>query len=297
MPIEHTSNIVRGRVWHHRIAPTPHSFEYPLAYLAIPLLNSLDATRLWPLLGESWSNLLSINPSDHLKCFAQENIDSSLAQRVKEAFAQSGILCQAGNIVWLTLPRLWGYTFEPVSFFLLFDSSQELHGLICEVNNTFSETHCYVAYPTLVSAHESHFSFPKSFYVSPFLSQSGTYHICVEHREKTLSLKISLEQDGATVFEAGFEGTSCKLNRKSLLRTLAHITLGPWMVSPRIALHAMILFFRKKIEVVPKTWPKPPENGRPGMFSIVRYIIISLWCRIQKHDYFIRKKDSLGAQQ
>lgn len=278
-------SILRGHVWHCRTTPTQHSFRYPLAYMQIPVSSKWD-NSCWPLFGNVWCNVLSVNPRKHLTSFERNDLPSSLAQRVENAFVQSGIPCKPENVVWLTLPRLCGYTFEPVSFFLLFNSSQELEALICEVNNTFAETHCYVAAPTVISGHESDFSFPKSFYVSPFLSQSGTYHIKVRHSARELSIRVTLEQNETQVFEAGFEGVAHSLTHKNLLMTLAHVALGPWLVSTQISLHAAILFFAKKVKVLPKAWPQPLNGRAPDLWSMARYLIIRLWCRIQKSERF-----------
>ena len=44
----------------------------------------------------------------------------------------------------MTLPRVLGFVFNPVSFWLCYNNEQKLIAVINEVNNTFGETHTYV---------------------------------------------------------------------------------------------------------------------------------------------------------
>jgi uncharacterized protein DUF1365 len=81
----------------------------------------------------------------------------------------------------VTAPRFLGYSFNPVSFWYIYDQFDSLTMMILEVNNTFDERRLY-----LVKASENPSSdrdlqlrlkhhWAKDFHVSPFNSRKGTY--------------------------------------------------------------------------------------------------------------------------
>ena len=77
----------------------------------------------------------------------------------------------------ITMPRILGYAFNPVSFIFCYFKSQ----LICtilKVNNTFSENHYYINYvKNSELKHEQKYDIEKLFHVSPFLPREGYYKI------------------------------------------------------------------------------------------------------------------------
>jgi len=79
------------------------------------------------------------------------------------------------------MPRVLGYVFNPVSFWLCYDeqkpSGQPLRAVICEVNNTFGEHHAYVCAGDEGQAIQPDhwFTAEKYFHVSPFLPREGHY--------------------------------------------------------------------------------------------------------------------------
>src|SRR5690606_146506 len=62
-----------------------------------------------------------------------------------DGLLQSQGIDDAGGEVWLhTHPRVWGYTFNPVSFWYCHRADGGLRAIVVEVNNTFGERHCYL---------------------------------------------------------------------------------------------------------------------------------------------------------
>ena len=67
-----------------------------------------------------------------------------LLEWIDALLADHGI-ADAGGEVWLhTFPRVFGYVFNPVSFWFAHRSDGSLRAVVCEVNNTFGERHCYL---------------------------------------------------------------------------------------------------------------------------------------------------------
>ena len=112
------------------------------------------------------------------------------------------------NAYLITAPRFLGYSFNPVSFWYLYDEKKELKAMILEVNNTFDERRVYFLKGTeldngicddengdpttgksglsdsqgqksSVESVPGRFtnSWPKDFHVSPFNSRKGAYSL------------------------------------------------------------------------------------------------------------------------
>ena len=145
-----------GQVRHERLRPAGHAFAYPTAFLMLPL-RSLRAQGSGAL-ARNRAALLSFHDRDH-----GQGGDDCLAW-LDELLASQGL--SAPGEVWLhTYPRMFGYTFKPVSFWYCQDALGQLAAIVVEVNNTFGERHCYL----LEAPRYGHvLEAPKAFHVSPF---------------------------------------------------------------------------------------------------------------------------------
>jgi DUF1365 family protein len=76
-----------------------------------------------------------------------------------------------------TFPRLFGYVFNPVSFWYCFDKQGGLRAVLAEVNNTFGETHRYLltAPNKEIITSETELRCSKNLHVSPFCQVRGFY--------------------------------------------------------------------------------------------------------------------------
>jgi len=116
-------------------------------------------------------NLFSFYDADHgdgdtLLEFANKIVDN---QNLKDHFS--------GEIWLLTQPRIFGYVFNPVSFWFFLDSEKQLRVVLAEVNNTFKGRHFYVCRHDDFSPikPKDKIQVEKLFHVSPFQDVSGTY--------------------------------------------------------------------------------------------------------------------------
>ncbi|MDX2073445.1 MAG: DUF1365 domain-containing protein [Alphaproteobacteria bacterium] len=153
--------IYTAKVMHKRLFPKINQFTYGVYYLALPL----PAPKL-P------SRLLSFHEKDH---GARDG--SSSQAWARNILVDYGIGDNVQYITLVTMPRVLGYVFNPVSFFLCLDDERKLRAVICEVHNTFSEQHSYLcarADHAPISPDEW-LSADKLFHVSPFLPREGNY--------------------------------------------------------------------------------------------------------------------------
>jgi cyclopropane-fatty-acyl-phospholipid synthase len=118
-------------------------------------------------------SILSVRPTDYL-AVPDISEDLSLRERVEMFLKRSGEELRPARITLVTMPRYFGYVFNPVSFFYCFDDNDKLFALVTQVNNTFGETHIY---PLRCTARDLpvEWKFSKEFFVSPFFSRDGEY--------------------------------------------------------------------------------------------------------------------------
>jgi hypothetical protein len=87
------------------------------------------------------------------------------------------------NAYLVTAPRFIGYSFNPVSFWYIYDHSDQLCWMILEVNNTFGERRMYLVNSAMERLRSKPDDSPsqlrgiwaKDFHVSPFNSRKGSY--------------------------------------------------------------------------------------------------------------------------
>ncbi len=148
---------------HHRLLPKEHRFQYRIFMFALDL-NEIDtvASRVFGF-SRNRFNLYTFKDSDHLPCTGGR-VKENLGNYLRE---QGVLLPEKGRVVLLTLPRVLGYIFNPVSFYFCFDEAETPVCAVAEVGNTFGEMK-----PFLLQnfSPESGFRLvaPKHFYVSPF---------------------------------------------------------------------------------------------------------------------------------
>jgi DUF1365 family protein len=160
-------SLVAGDVLHRRARPVENAFRYRACCLRIPLSTASDTS------GVAWNRagLVSFHGRDH---GARDG--TALDPWARALLAGEGIACD-GDIVLYAFPRMLGYVFNPVSFWVCHDAQGNVRAVIAEVNNTFGECHLYVLESDGRSAIASGQTLRarKAFHVSPFCEVKGEY--------------------------------------------------------------------------------------------------------------------------
>src|SRR6201999_953533 len=128
-----------GDVMHARLKPLAHRFSYRVMSLLIDLDRLDEADRQTPLFGVNRRALYSFHEADH-----GDRDGSSLRGYAHRCAAELGIDLTGGRVLLLCYPRLFGYTFNPLSVYFCYRADGELALLIYEVRNTFGDIHTYV---------------------------------------------------------------------------------------------------------------------------------------------------------
>ena len=177
--MELTPQILFGKVMHKRMFPKVNGFTYGIYNIAVPL-SGID--RL-PLPVDRFG-LLAFYRRDH---GARDGGD--LAAWLREKLAVHNVAAD-GETLLVTLPRVLGYVFNPVSFWFCHDRDRQLRAVLCEVNNTFGETHLYICvrpdHAPITATDTLHGE--KFFHVSPFLPREGAYRFRFNLSEDALGV-------------------------------------------------------------------------------------------------------------
>ena len=156
--------LVLGTVFHRRLRPRAHAFRYAVPYFCVPLSRTDWFDR---------GGIVALNSTDH---GARDG--SPLLPWMRAILARHTLdkVCD-GEILLLTLPRQFGYVFNPVSFWCCLDRQNGVRAVLCEVSNTFGDAHNYlVAHEDgRPIAAEDWIEGRKVLHVSPFLPVDGVY--------------------------------------------------------------------------------------------------------------------------
>lgn len=197
-----------GAVMHRRFKPRAHRFRYRGFWLLV------DVDRLpemsMTFLSHNRSNLLSLFDRDH-----GDGSDQPLGDQARALLAARGIDIGGGSITLLCMPRILGYSFNPLSIYFCRHADGTLAALIYEVHNTFKQRHSYV----LSSENErTYHSCAKQFYVSPFLEMDLTYDFAVAAPGERLAIGIRVRRGGALLMSACLAANRLPLTDTVLLR-------------------------------------------------------------------------------
>jgi len=158
-----------GHVMHRRLRPVINAFVYPVFYVTLPVRDL--AAGNCGIFSVDRSNLLSFRSADH---GARDG--SPLLPWIQAQLRQRG-LPDDGDITLQCFPRVFGYVFNPVSFWYCRNRQGALIAVLAEVNNTFGGRHSYLLHnpdgAPLVDGQELRAD--KAFHVSPFNVIEGGY--------------------------------------------------------------------------------------------------------------------------
>jgi DUF1365 family protein len=242
-----------GDVMHSRLRPRRNRFRYPVFFLRfrVDRMASLRA----PLLSVDRWNLFSVYRRDH-----GPRDGSDLSAWIRHVLAASGMHRADGEIWLQAFPRVLGYVFNPVSFWLCHDHAGALRAVLCEVSNTFGERHNYLL------AHEDQRAIEagdwltarKMFHVSPFCDVRGGYRFQFAVQGAHCAIRIDYDDGEGMLLATAVRGASTPLSTRALWRAFL---LYPWMtlaVIVRIHWQALRLW-RKGVPFFRK--PHPPAQG------------------------------------
>lgn len=185
-----------GEVVHRRLSGPRHELKYRLAYVLADLDRMNEPNRL-RFFSFGRKGLMSLEARDH-----GDGEGGDLAAWVRDYVRREGVAEPCARIELLTLPRMFGYVFNPISVYFIYGNDGGLLRLLYEVNNTFGGRRFYLAKPDLEDPRLRH-ECAKTLYVSPFFDVEGGYRFSVAPPGETVRLGIDyLDGAGAPAMTA-----------------------------------------------------------------------------------------------
>ncbi len=229
-----------SNVMHRRLFPVQYRFTYRIFGFLINLnqLNNLSKTSF--LLSYNRFNIFSFYESDHGR-----RDGSSLTQWAAQQLASQGMESDNLKIYLHCMPRVLGYTFNPISYWFCYSSENQLLAVLVEVHNTFGDQHTYFLPARDVDVSDSvRASKPKNFHVSPFINMQAHYQFRISQPDETFSAMIREQQDERLMLVAGQHGKRSNISNTSLLKAFFFLPLMTLKVMTMIHWQAVKIYFK-----------------------------------------------------
>ena len=254
--------IAQSRIRHRRYLPKSHEFSAQLNYLCFdPDQIEAFSQKSWLWSAKRW-NVLSIHEHDFL------NMESgSIRQKVQQILLNKNnfIVRQNMEIRVLALPRTFGFRFNSVVFYVVFNDKQTPCFVLSEITNTpWNERQVYVhdcrENAVQNSLYQSHqFDFKKAFHVSPFMPMDLDYRWQFSFSEAHTVIYMQLFQLDVLQFDATmqFSLQPITLPSQQTLYAISNV-LQPFKMVMGIYLNAFRLWKKK----IPFYRHPKKENGK-----------------------------------
>lgn len=232
--------IYTGTVMHSRRGKHPNAFAYDVYLVAVDIDNIGALERRLKRFGHVSRALVEVRNRDH-----GPRDGSALRPWIDGVLSRAGIDLDGGTVTLLTIPRVFGFGFYPVSFWYCHHRDGALRAVLAEVQNTIGGHHNYLLHqggPPIDFSRKPRVD--KVFYVSPFIPMDAYYEFRLTPLGETVGVGIHDFVEGPLLFTA-----SLKLHREPLtdsaLRRLV-MRYGP------MSLRAWLLIHYQALRIVAK---------------------------------------------
>lgn len=247
---------------HTRLFPKKHSFSYSYLLVGVPIgwrgaippiiSSDVPVSKSSANSSNTW---FSVHTEDYLE--RGGHVDG-LAGKLRDYLTSQNVSRDDYPHAYLvTAPRFLGFSFNPVSFWYLYDKSKNLAAMILEVNNTFDERRMYFLPRQYIENAQISTRFAqqwgKDFHVSPFNDRQGSYSLsAVDPFESQGQIDNNIvlnAEDGKPKVIARVYSTKPGLNpaTMSVFDTISFLARWWWvgfMTNPRILREARVLWIK-----------------------------------------------------
>ncbi|MGL5734738.1 MAG: DUF1365 domain-containing protein, partial [Beijerinckiaceae bacterium] len=202
-----------GTIMHKRLRPAVHALNYRIysIFLDLDVLASRKTgLRLFSI---DRFNLFSFHQRDRGDGRAE-----GLRDYLNEKLTAIGLDGTHLTIKILTMPRILGWSFNPLSAYFVYDHDGALKAILWEVDNTFGERHSYlipVAHPNEPVIRQE---CDKAFYVSPFMPMDLHYGFRLKKPDESLTILIDVTDAEGLLLIARHMAKRHALSDRALLK-------------------------------------------------------------------------------
>ena len=243
------SSIYNGTVIHKRFKPKSHFFKYSVFSLLIDLADLEQLDKDIKFFSFNNFNLISFFERDH-----GDRDGSSLIEWVKRNLEENEINSEDIRIKLLCYPRIFGYVFNPLSVFFIYNKSEKLISILYEVKNTFGEQHTYI-FKVQDALKLFQHNCSKKFHVSPFIEMDCNYFFRILKPGERISVIIDQYQTNEKILYASQDGNRVDFNSKELLKSYLKHPLMTFKIISAIHFEAFklwtkgIKFIKRKLKI------------------------------------------------
>lgn len=251
------SALYSGQVMHHRLRPREHTLRYRVFWMLLDLDELDQMSRSLRFFSRNRFNLMGFHDADH-----GDGSETPLRVQATRLLERRGVDIGSGAIRLLTMPRVLGYVFNPISLYYCHRPDGALAAMIYEVTSTFRERRAYVlpVAPEDGRVGRIDQATGKGLYVSPFMDMDMRYAFKGSVPDDRLDLAIDgLDSQGLLIATA-MRGRRRALGDRALLAAMAAMPLLTIKVVAAIHWEALKLWLKG----VPLTRKPPAEPIRAG---------------------------------
>jgi DUF1365 family protein len=245
------SGLFPGHVTHVRHRPKHHRLAYRIFSLLLDLDELGELDRRLHLFSVDRFNLFSFHRRDR-----GDRSGPDLRSQVERSMLECGLEPDGGPIRLVTMPRVLGFAFNPLSIFFCYGRNGGVRAILWEVDNTFGERHAYMIPVEHMDGAEIVQCCDKAFFVSPFMDMDLHYKFRVLAPADTLSVHIDTFDREGLVLTARHLARRIELTDQALLHAFLSIPLLALKVVAGIYWEALKIRM-KGIRL--RTRPRPPE--------------------------------------
>src|SRR5210317_186781 len=199
------SAIYNGQVIHKRFKPKVHHFKYKVFSLLLDLSELEILDKKVKFFSFNKFNLISFHEKDH-----GERDGSSLKLWVQKNLKKNNIRDKDIKIKILCYPRIFGFVFNPLSVFYVYNLEDQLISILYEVKNTFK---------VLKDSNLIQNNCSKKFHVSPFIEMNCNYFFRLLKPGKKISVIIDQYDSEDKILYASQDGIRSDFNTKYLIKS------------------------------------------------------------------------------
>jgi len=243
------SYIYTGTVIHKRFKPKLHTFNYNVFSLLIDLSEIDLLHKTLKIFSYNKFNIISFFNKDH-----GPRDGNSLVNWVIDNLKKNNIESNDVQIKLLCYPRIFGYVFNPLSVFYVYDKNSNLISILYEVKNTFGEQHTYI-FKTKKEQNLIQHVCKKKFHVSPFIEMNCVYFFRLLKPSNKISVIIDVQNPEGKILYASQDGLKSELNNNNLIKSYLKHPLMTFKIIIVIHFEAFklwtkgIKFIKKKIKI------------------------------------------------
>lgn len=200
-----------GKVFHRRLRPRRHELSYRVFYMLLDIDELPELGSRSRIFAHNRFGIFSFHDRDH---GARDG--RPLRPWIETQLARAGIAA-GGRILALSMPRVLGYAFNPITTYLCHDGRGDLAAVLYEVSNTFGDRHSYLVPVVDRAAAVIRQGCAKAFFVSPFIAVAGNYEFTLVRPDDRVGLTIRESDADGPLLTASFIGEARPFTDAALL--------------------------------------------------------------------------------